>query len=162
MVTRDLTYRPLGAACVVVGAAAIYVASDYPYGTVTAMGPGFIPTGVAVILIALGALILLARGGDVPAGAGEADGANPDRPVFSIGFLRAFAAIGGAIILFGLAIKPLGLALTTFLAVIAGGLGHPGVHWRALILLAAGLAVASCVIFVLLLSQSIPLFPRGL
>jgi hypothetical protein len=148
------------------GLAAIVIARDYPYGTVTAMGPGFVPTAVAAILTALGALILLARGGDVADAGPDLDehaepaGQGADRPLLSAGVVRAFLAIGGAIVLFGLAIRPLGLGLTVFLAALAGGLGHPGMRWPTLVLLAAGLAVASCLVFVLLLGQEIAMLPR--
>ncbi len=160
MESRDQTWKPLGIACVTLGLAAIYIASSYPYGTVTAMGPGFVPTAVAAILAALGALILFARGRDV---AGRDEGGSEavaDRSFLSRGFIRAVGSIGGAIILFGLAVRPLGLALTVFLCTLLVGLGHPGLRWRELVLLAIGLAIASCVIFVLLLGQTIPILPR--
>lgn len=160
MESKDLTWRPLGIACVALGLAAMYIASSYPYGTVTAMGPGFVPTAVAAILAALGALILVARGRDVADGDEAGSEAAADRSLLSRGFVRAVGSIGGAIILFGLAVRPLGLALTVFFCTMLAGLGHPGLRWRELILLAIGLAIASCVIFVLLLSQTIPMLPR--
>jgi hypothetical protein len=159
---KDPTYKPLGATCVFLGSVTLLIASDYPYGTATAMGPGFVPTAVALILCGLGVSILLARGRDltVPENGAEAK-AEHNRPVFSPAFLRAGVCIGGAILLFGLAVKPLGLAVTVFLVVLLAGCGHPGARPVLLILLAVGLAVASCVIFVLLLGQEIPIVPRG-
>lgn len=155
---HDTTYRPLGAACIALGLLAIWVASDYPYGSVTAMGPGFVPTAVAALLALLGALILLDGGNDLSR---QPEGEEPaSAPAGSLGRLRAMLSIGVAIMLFGLAVKPLGLGLTVFLTVIVASLGHPGTRLLPTLLLAAALAVASCLIFVVLLSQSIPMFPR--
>jgi hypothetical protein len=160
LANKDSTYKPLGASCMILGLAAILIAREYPYGTVTAMGPGFIPTAVAAILMLLGALILIAGGRDVTVADVAADETAADQRIISVGLLRAIVAIGGAIILFGLAIKPLGLGLTVFLATVIAGLGHPGANWRTLLLLALSLAVGSCLIFVVLLSQDIPMLPR--
>lgn len=162
MEIRDPTYRPLGAACIALGLAAFYIASDYAYGTVTAMGPGFIPTAVAICLTALGAIILLAGGRDLQGASDKADETLVAQasPFFSPGFIRATVSIIGAITLFGLAIKSLGLAITVFLTVVVGGLGHPGARLRPLLTLAIGLSIGSCLVFVVLLSQQIPIYPR--
>lgn len=155
---HDITYRPLGATCIALGLLAIWIASDYPYGTVTAMGPGFIPTAVAAILVLFGSLILLARGKDLSE---QIEGGGLElAPAEPFGFLRAMLSIGAAIVLFGLVVKPLGLGLTVFLTVVVASLGHPGLRLPQALLLALALAVASCLIFVVLLSQSIPMFPR--
>lgn len=154
---RDTTWRPLGIGCILLGAAAMGIATAYPYGTVTAMGPGFVPTAVALLLVLFGGLILAGRGGDVPAAA-EAE-AGP--PAFSAeGPWRVIGAITAAIVLFGLAIRPLGLPLTVFGVVMVAGLAHPEARPGPLVLLALLLAAAAALVFVGFLGLSIGLAPR--
>lgn len=155
---RDVTWRPLGISCMVVGVAAIVIAMDYPYGTVTAMGPGFVPTAVAILLIAFGALILFARGGDVPA---DAPGAEATPPAFSAeGPWRVIAAISASIVLFGICIKPLGLPITAFLTVLVAGYAHNRARLAALVPFALVLSAAATLMFILFLGLNIGLMPR--
>ncbi len=44
---------------IVVGAAAIYIARDYPFGTSLRMGPGYFPILLGGVLIAFGAALLV-------------------------------------------------------------------------------------------------------
>lgn len=48
-----------GSLFMAIGALALYVARDYPVGEATRMGPGYFPTYVGAITVALGALIVL-------------------------------------------------------------------------------------------------------
>lgn len=154
---RDSTWAPLGLCCIGIGAAAISIASSYPYGTVTAMGPGFVPTAVAALLVLFGAIILARRGADVPDDAPDAVTA----PAFSPeGPWRAMAAIGTAIVAFGVGIGPLGLPLTIFIVVTIAGFALPDTPLLPLVALALVLAVASALLFVTFLGLNLRLLPQ--
>jgi len=160
---RDRTYAPLGLSCIAIGAAAIWIASGYPYGTVTAMGPGFVPTAVSIFLIVLGLLILLVRDHDedVEETPHSGEAFPPANEQFGEpGALKAMACILGSIILFGYLIRPFGIALTTFCVVVLAALGHPGPRLGHVLALALGLAVAASIGFVVLLQLQIPIWPR--
>lgn len=157
MAGRDTTWLPLGLTCIATGVAAITIAFAYPYGTVTAMGPGFVPTAVAILLILFGCIILFNRGADVPV---DKDAA-PTAPAFAAeGPWRAMLAIGVAIVLFGLGIGPLGLPITVFLVVIVAGYAEPKAQPVPLVMLAGFLAAASSLIFITFLGLNLRLLPQ--
>ncbi|WP_293868196.1 tripartite tricarboxylate transporter TctB family protein [uncultured Alsobacter sp.] len=162
MTTADRTWRPLGISCLALAAAAAWIASDYAVGTVTAMGPGFIPLVVAAFLFLMGVLILVARGNDVAAeDADEGEDPATEPPALApFGAIRPIGAILASIVAFGLAIKPLGLALTTFLVVLIGVYANRSARLVPALLLALGLSAGACLLFVTLLSLQIGLFPR--
>lgn len=157
MAERDGTWLPLGLTCIAIGLAAIAIATGYPYGTITAMGPGFLPTAVAILLIVFGVLVLYQRGGEVPAG----EPGLASAPAFSSeGPWRAMLAIGAAIVLFGFTIAPLGLPIAVFLVVVVAGHALPVARLVPLLLLAAFLALASAIVFVTLLGLNLRLLPQ--
>ncbi|MCA0423440.1 MAG: tripartite tricarboxylate transporter TctB family protein [Proteobacteria bacterium] len=155
---RDRTWLPLGISCIILGLAAIAIARDYPYGSVTAMGPGFIPTAVSILLIFFGALILAGRGRDVPE---SADGGEIAAPAFSPeGPWRAIGSITVSIVLFGMSIKPLGLPITAFLVVLVAGYAHSQMRIWPLLTLAVLLSAAATLVFIGLLGLNIGTLPR--
>src|SRR3954462_10830960 len=84
---------------------AFWAGSDLPIGTFGGMGPGMLPKGLAVLLGLLGALLVFdawGGGGERPAGWS----------------LRGPVFVLGAVVAFGLAVRPLGLAGAGPLAVI--------------------------------------------
>ena len=88
-----------GAVFLAVAAAFLWFAQAHDIGTPNRMGPAFFPSVLAVLLLILGAFILV-RGLRTP---GEPVGSWP---------WRAMALVLGAGLLFGLAIRPLGLIVT--------------------------------------------------
>jgi hypothetical protein len=156
-------YLVLGAFCIVVGIGAIWIAREYPYGTLTAMGPGFVPTAIAAILVVLGILIIIMRGRDVREEAVEevqAGTSRPSRAMVLFGIARVLFFVLGGIVFFGVALRALGLAISTFILVILVSLARPGVKLLPVLLLAAGVTAASYVLFILLLDLQINVFPR--
>lgn len=161
MTTADRSWLPLGLSCMALSAAAAWIASDYAVGTVTAMGPGFIPLVVSAFLFLMGILILTARGRDVAVDVDSMDDDAAERPATaSLGAARSIAAILASIVLFGLAIRPLGLAITIFIVVLTGVYANRSARLLPALLLAAGLSAGACVLFVMLLGLQIGLFPR--
>ncbi|CAH1695315.1 putative tricarboxylic transport membrane protein [Hyphomicrobiales bacterium] len=141
----------LGAGFMLIVAAGLFLvfARDLSHGSLAQMGPGYLPRYVAVMLMGIGA-VLLFRGL-------RRDGLNLPRIT-----PRAVVVPALALVVFGLAIEPLGLAIASFLAVVIGALAHPGQSWPRTSAMAVLLAVGSCVLFVTLLDLPLPVLPSVL
>jgi Tripartite tricarboxylate transporter TctB family len=121
-------------------------ASTYDIGTALRMGPGYFPLLLGGLLALLGVLIIV-KG--AVAGEDPAIGPVP---------WKAAAVITASIVFFGATIRDLGVVPSTFVtALVAGFAGRrPGVV--APVVIAAGLTVASVVIFVWALQLTLPAF----
>jgi hypothetical protein len=128
------------------GVAALVFGADLPMGTARRMGPGYMPYGLAWLLILCGAAVAL-RG--VAAG-GEAIGRMR---------LRPFAGVIGGGLAFALLIDRGGILLATAGAIAGAALADRTSRWHE----AAALALLSMafagVVFVKLLGLTIPLWP---
>lgn len=110
------------------------------------MGPGTLPKGLAVLLGALGALLV--------ANSVFEKGTSLDR--WSI---RGPLFILGALVVFGLAVRPLGLAVAGPLAIVVSAFASNEVRWKETILFGV-LMTAFCVgLFKFALGLPIPLAP---
>jgi Tripartite tricarboxylate transporter TctB family len=100
------TQRAAGGVLVLVGVLALWEARLFPVGALARPGPGFLPTALSLVLVALGAL-MVARGG-----AGE--------PLAAMrwGESGHALAILGVCALVGLALERLGWRLTVALALL--------------------------------------------
>jgi hypothetical protein len=130
------------------GGAAVRAGTHLHLGSLSNMGPGFFPTMLGAALALCGALVAilsLFRG----AGPGMAARVN----------LRAILCIIGAVAVFALTIRPLGLVLSGFLAVVAAGFADPETKPRTLFLLAIGLSGLSWLIFIVALGMPLSAFP---
>lgn len=168
-----------GAIFVALGGAFAYTASTYDVGSLRAMGPGYFPLALGLVLAALGVVIMAvglfrlrregalapspaagARTRDVAvaptAPEGVAEPASEAEERGSVPWGRA-ALILAAIIVFGATINGLGVApallVTVFLAALAG---H-GTSWRTAALISIGLTVLCVLVFVMLLQLRLPL-----
>lgn len=121
-------------AIVLIGLAALYIASDYRMGTLRRMGAGFVPVSLGVIMTGLGILLIFeslrAPRSHVP------------------GRIRSFALIIGGIFLWSQTIDRLGFVPATFLLVAACALAERGTTLRALVLLSLGLIGGGYMIFI--------------
>ena len=72
--------------------------------------------------------------------------------------LRPLALVLGAIVLFGLLIRPVGLLPTTFITVLLCGFATADVRWKEAFILAALLAIFVVAVFIYGLNQSISIF----
>jgi hypothetical protein len=143
--------QDLGAALVfiVIGLVGLYVGRDLTFGTASQMGPGFFPTWLNFLLIAIGV------GVGVKALVVEGPPIEPFR-------LRPILFIVAAIVVFGFLIQAVGLALSAALMTIfAAYARRGGVNVTETILLAAGLAVFSVIVFVYALGQAVPAWWGG-
>jgi len=123
------------------GAAALWFGRDFPVGTAMKMGPGYLPLYLSWGLIAIGAFIagrgLLVIGPGIEPSRG--------RPQFFILL---------AIIVFGLMIERFGLAPAVAVITVIASLASYEMKIIESLALAVGMAVASVLLFIYLLSQS--------
>ena len=138
--------QDLGAAIVfiVIGLAGLYAGKDLTFGTAAQMGPGFFPTWLNFLIIAIGVGI------GVKALAVE----GPPIERFQV---RPVLFVVVAIVVFGFLISAVGLALSAgLMTIFAAYARRGGVNVTETILLAAGLAVFSVIVFVYVLGQAVP------
>jgi hypothetical protein len=138
-----------GLAFVVIGLGFTVVAMTYGIGSATQMGPGSFPLVLGLILTGLGGFI---------AARGLADG--EVGPIGTVPW-RAVILIVGAVIVFGLTVRSLGLAPSTFLATFMSALASRRTTLPIAVLIAIGLTVVSVLVFVFALSLRLPLFPSS-
>jgi putative tricarboxylic transport membrane protein len=120
--------------------------ADLPMGTLGGMGPGMLPKSLAVAIGLLSAL--LALGAVLEAG-----------PAVERWSIRGPLFVLGAVVAFGLAVRPLGLVVAGPLAIVIGALASDEVRWRETILVGA-VVTAFCIgLFKFALGLPIPLAP---
>ena len=124
--------------------------AGYTMGTPARMGPGFFPFWLGLILMALGAAIALAS---LRRSQGGEDASFPRfhwRPIL---------LVLGAVVLFGLVLRPAGMLVAGFLLVFIASLGSRTFRARATVVLGAGLVTFCALVFVGGLKLPIPLCP---
>jgi hypothetical protein len=129
------------------GAAGLWLGRGLDKGTASAMGAGYFPAVISLILLILGlvlAAVSLLRAGERPAGW--------DWRAF------IFIILSGAA--FAVLLKPLGLVLTLVVTVVLASFGGRLLGPVPVLLLAAALVVVNVGIFVLALGMPIALWPR--
>jgi len=135
-----------GLVIIAVAVFAFWAGSDLPMGTFGGMGPGMLPRGLAVLLGALGALLVFdawMEGGE------RLERWSIRGPVFVL----------GAVVAFGLAVRPLGLVIAGPLAVIIGAFASDEVKWGETLLFGLVMTVFCVGLFKLALGLPIPLAP---
>lgn len=127
-----------------IGAGAIFIARDYPFGSALRMGPGFFP-------IVLGAMLILFGGGVMVSGLRRRE---KIRAVFSP---RALILLPAVLVLFGILMERAGFIPA--LAVLIFGSAAAGREFRfgEVLLLTILLTLLSAVVFIWGLGLSYPL-----
>jgi Tripartite tricarboxylate transporter TctB family len=138
-----------GLVFVVIGLGFSAVAMTYGIGSANQMGSGSFPLVLGLILTGLGGFIAVR---------GLADGELG--PIGTVPW-RAVILIVGAVIVFGLTVRSLGLAPSTFLATFMSALASRRTTLPIAVLIAVGLTVVSVLVFVFALSLRLPLFPSS-
>ncbi|MGK9052924.1 tripartite tricarboxylate transporter TctB family protein [Neorhizobium petrolearium] len=135
----------LGLFFTVVGAVSALIATHYPFGTSSRMGPGYFPIIVSNLLVVTGLLVLI-----------RARLASSE-PLPVIGW-KPLVIVPAAIVIFGLVIEPLGLPLAVLLLTILSATTSVKfrLDWRAF---AGSLVFAAfcSVLFVELLGLPVPI-----
>ncbi|MFG1361244.1 tripartite tricarboxylate transporter TctB family protein [Xanthobacter pseudotagetidis] len=125
----------------------LWLAQNLRMGTVVRMGPGWLPTASAYVLIALGIAIAVRS-------------LFADEEKLARWYPRPLILICAAIAFFSVALDRLGLPITICGVVIIAGLADTETRWRETLILAIGLAVAASLIFVDALGLPMPLWPE--
>jgi Tripartite tricarboxylate transporter TctB family len=130
---------------IAVGVGALWLGRDYAVGSLTRMGPGYLPTALSWALTAIGAVIALRS-------------LAFDGPRIEPAALRPQAFILAAIVVFALGIERLGLAPTVALVAVVAALASREVRGREMVALGLGLAALCVILFVYLLGQPFPVW----
>lgn len=127
------------------GLAAIFIGRDYAMGSAGRMGPAYFPTilgGLLVVVGALGAIRAFLRNGE------------------AIGrfHIRELVLVLTAVVLFGALMRGAGLVPAAIVLVVLSARASPKFRWREALLLAAGLAAFSVLVFAKLLGLPMQAF----
>jgi hypothetical protein len=131
---------------VAIGLTFLIVARDYRMGSAARMGPGYFPTWLGGLLALLG--LSLTVPSFVTAG----------QP-FPRLHLRPMLALLASIVVFALALQPLGFVIALMLLVVIAGFADPELGPLRAIGIGALLTVFSVLIFYYLLGLPLPLWP---
>ena len=137
-----------GLALTLIGAgAAGWALVNYDLGSLRQLGPGAFPVALGLTLAAIGLIVALTG----MRRAGDTMSVEP----------WAAVAVLASILVFGLGLRPLGLVVASFTAVLVASLPAPqrGVTWR--LCLAAAVTLLTILVFHTGLQMSLPLWPRG-
>jgi Tripartite tricarboxylate transporter TctB family len=144
-VRRALRDILAGSIFVVIGALFALGSLAYDFGTPLAMGPGYVPLVLALILSGLG-LLVVAKG--FIAGSGE--------PIGEVDW-RAVILITAALLFFGLTIRGLGVIGALFGSTVVAAFARKATSPREALLFGVGLTGISVLIFVVALQLRLPL-----
>jgi hypothetical protein len=133
-----------GLMLIAIGAAAMFIARDYPFGTALRMGPGYFPIVLGGLLIAFG-LVILACG----LRRGESIGGSWS--------LRALVILTLSLLLFGLLMEHGGFVPAMLVLILASATASTEFKFREVVLFALGLTALSVAVFVWGLGLPYPL-----
>ena len=123
-------------------------ALQYPAGTAAKMGPGYFPRLLAIVLAAIG-LVVMFGAMTPPAG----------REALRKWDLKGLAWITGSVILFGALLFPLGLVGALFVLIMVSSRASPEFPWAGALANAAVLIVLCLAVFVYGLGLPLPVWP---
>ncbi|MDA9542585.1 membrane protein [Bradyrhizobium sp. CCBAU 21362] len=123
-------------------------ALSYPAGTAARMGPGYFPRLLAIVLAAIGLVVILSA--MKPTADGQAL-RNWD--------LKGLAWITGSVILFGALLFPLGLVGALFVLIMVSSRASPEFTWMGALTNAAVLIALCLAVFVYGLGLQLPVWP---
>jgi hypothetical protein len=138
-----------GLLVVAIGAGFLLFGRELEMGSSFRMGPGYFPTILGLLMVALGALL-----------AGLAWRGPAEEGAFAHVPWRGLGLIVGATLLFGATLRGLGLAPVLVLVVLATAWASRYARWRSAVPLALGLGLFCSVLFVQLLGLPLPLLGR--
>jgi hypothetical protein len=128
-----------------IGLAGILLGRELDFGTARSMGPGFFPTIISGLIMALG-LIVGARGLTL------------DGPAIERVQLRPLLMIIAALAVFGFLIKVIGVILTAILMIVIAAYAQPRVNIVQTLIFAVCMTAFIVLVFVYGLNQPMPLW----
>jgi len=129
-----------------VGVFAFWQSANLPMGTLGGMGAGMLPRSLAVLLGLLGLLLTLSA---VP----------KHGPPLERLSMRGPVLILGAVVVFGLSVRPLGLAVAEPLAIMIGAFASEDVRWIEAVVFGLLITTFCATLFKFALGLPIPLAP---
>jgi hypothetical protein len=133
-----------GLMLIAIGAAAIFVARSYPFGTALRMGPGFFPIVLGGLLIVFGLAVL-------------AIGLRKGESMTGSWSLRALIILPLSLILFGLLMEYAGFVPAMLVLIVGSATASTEFRFLEVLLFAAGLTALSVAVFVWALGLPYPL-----
>jgi putative tricarboxylic transport membrane protein len=133
-----------GLMLIAIGAAAIFVARSYPFGTALRMGPGFFPVVLGGLLIVFGLAVL-------------AIGLRKGESMTGSWSLRALIILPLSLILFGLLMEYAGFVPAMLVLIVGSATASTEFKFLEVLLFAAGLTALSVAVFVWALGLPYPL-----
>lgn len=121
--------------------------SDLEIGRAMRMGPGYFPRLLAMLIAGMGVLLI----------AISVFQPGPRLERWSLGKL---GLVLGSIILFGFAIRPLGLVVSGALLIVLSTLAAPGTRWKETAIFGVALLVFVTLLFPVALNLPIAIWPR--
>jgi hypothetical protein len=140
-----------GAMFVVLGLGFAIKATGYQMGTAARMGPGYFPFWLGMVLALLGATVLI--GSLLP----KATETHVDRFDW-----RVVCLVVGAVMLYGLVLKFLGVYISVFLLVVVSSLASHEFSWKIAVANGVFLAIFAYLAFIKGLGLIFPLWPSFL
>jgi putative tricarboxylic transport membrane protein len=135
-----------GLVVIAVGAFAFWQSANLAIGTLGGMGPGMLPRSLAVLLAFLGALLVL-------------DAVLEGGPRLDRWSIRGPVLVLGAVVAFGLSVRPLGLVVAGPLAILISAFASDEVRWKETIALGVVMTLFCIGLFKYALGLPIPLAP---
>jgi Tripartite tricarboxylate transporter TctB family. len=134
-----------------VGLFGLYLSRNYPVGTATDMGTGYVPRLLCWILVGLGAIVLLQGYREYQA--------TRDTGVGVFAAWRGLIFVTAGLVVFALALETLGLIIAIGLLVGIGAIAGADLRPVETVIAGIALAVMSWAIFVVGLGLPIPVWP---
>ena len=128
-----------------IGVAGVYFGRELTFGSASQMGPGFFPTILSAIIIAIGLIVALKS-------------LTIEGPAVAPTKLRPIFFIVASIAAFGYLIERMGLAITAAGLVIFAAYARSEVNLKETVLLAVGLSAFAIVVFAYALGQPLPIW----
>ena len=131
---------------VAIGALAFALSGELSIGTAAAMGPGYVPRGLAMIVMIYGVVL------------GARAAFSGSQPFPEVAW-RPLLLLSAAVALFAVLLPLGGLALTSVVVVISSGFAAYDVRLRENAVLAVALAIFAVLLFVTVLGLPISVWP---
>jgi uncharacterized membrane protein len=134
-----------GLLLIAIGAAAMFIASNYGFGTALRMGPGFFPIILGAVLILFGLTML-------------ASGLHQPKKIAGASSLRALVILPLALVLFGVLMEHGGFVPAMLVLIFASATATTEFKFVEVLLFSVGLTALSAAVFVWALGLPYPLF----
>lgn len=126
----------------------LFFAQQYGMGTAARMGPAYFPTVLGGLLLLLGVLIAI-----------RSLSAKSIRSKVDRFHFRPLGLVLGAVVAFGLLLRPTGLLVSIAALVLISSLGSHEFKLRDVLLLSVGMAALVLLVFIYGLGMTVPVLP---